>query len=97
MPPAETVNGGVYCTGDDCHKIRAKWQRPIAEVMPPKSSVEPVWMVEGFGSGKSSSGKNAPIHFGDVPQEQTSEESPQPAAKKSSKKSTTKRAKKGGR
>src|SRR5208282_334699 len=70
MPPAETVNGGVYCTGDDCHKIRAKWERPIAEVMPPKSCVEPVWTVEGFGRGKSSAGKNAPIHFGDVPQEQ---------------------------
>jgi TPP-dependent pyruvate/acetoin dehydrogenase alpha subunit len=97
MPPAETVNGGVYCTGDDCHKIRAKWERPIAEVMPPKSSVDPVWMVEGFGHGKSSSGKNAPIHFGDVPQEHEAEEPPAPAAKKSGKKPATKRAKKGRR
>jgi len=94
MPPAETVNGGVYCTGDDCHKIRAKWERPIAEVMPPKSSVEPVWMVEGFGRGKSSSGKIAPIHFGDVTQEEKPQE---PTAKKSSKKPAAKRAKKGGR
>jgi len=97
MPPAETVNGGVYCTGDDCHKIRAKWERPIAEVMPPKSSVEPVWMVEGFGSGKSSSSKNAPIHFGDVPQEHKAEKPQEPTAKKSSKKPAAKRAKKGGR
>jgi hypothetical protein len=64
---------GVYCTGDDCHKIRAKWERPIAEVTPPKSSVEAVWTVPGFGSGKGSGGKNAPIHFGDT----------QPAAEKS--------------
>jgi hypothetical protein len=66
MPPAELAETGVYCTGDDCHKIRAKWERPIAEVMPPKSSVKAVWTVPGFGSGKSSGGANAPIHFGDT-------------------------------
>jgi hypothetical protein len=67
MPPAELAETGVYCTGDDCHKIRAKWERPIAEVTPPKSCVEAVWTVPGFGSGKGSGGKNAPIHFGDTP------------------------------
>jgi len=97
MPPAETVNGGVYCTGDDCHKIRAKWERPIAEVMPPKSCVEPVWTVEGFGRGKSSAGKNAPIHFGDVPQEQEPLEPQGRTAKKSGKKPAAKSARKGGR
>jgi TPP-dependent pyruvate/acetoin dehydrogenase alpha subunit len=65
MPPAELAEAGVYCTGDDCHKIRAKWERPIAEVTPPKSSVTAVWTVPGFGSGKISGGANAPIHFGD--------------------------------
>jgi TPP-dependent pyruvate/acetoin dehydrogenase alpha subunit len=94
MPPEEIVHQGVYCTGDDCHKIRAKWERPIAEVMPPKSSVEPVWMVEGFGRGKSSAGKNAPIHFGDVPQEQKPQSLP---SKKPGKKPAAKTAKKGGR
>ena len=89
MPPEETVHGGVYCSGDDCHKVRPKWERPIAEVMPPKSSVEPVWAVEGFGRGKSPAGKNAPIHFGDVPQEQS--------AKRPGKKPAAKSAKKGGR
>ena len=39
---------------------------PVAEVTPPKSSVEPVWTVEGFGRGKTSSRENAPIHFGDT-------------------------------
>ena len=97
MPPEKIVHQGVYCTGDDCHKIRAKWERPIAEVMPPKSCVEPVWTVEGFGRGKSSTGKNAPIHFGDVPQEQKAREPQGWAAKKSSKKPAAKRAKKGGR
>jgi hypothetical protein len=57
---------GVYCTGDDCHKIRAKWERPIAEVTPPRSTVEAVWTVPGFGSGKGSGGASAPIHFGDT-------------------------------
>jgi TPP-dependent pyruvate/acetoin dehydrogenase alpha subunit len=97
MPPGETVHGGVYCSGDDCHKIRPKWKRPIAEVLPPKSSVEPVWKVEGFGPGKSSSGENAPIHFGDVPSEHKAQETPGRAAKKSDRKPATKSAKKGGR
>jgi len=97
MPPEETVHGGVYCSGDDCHKIRPKWERPIAEVMPPKSSVEPVWKVEGIGQGKSSSGKNAPIHFGDVQPEHKAQETKGRAAKKSDRKPATKSAKKGGR
>jgi pyruvate dehydrogenase E1 component alpha subunit/2-oxoisovalerate dehydrogenase E1 component alpha subunit len=97
MPPEETVHGGVYCGGDDCHKIRPKWERPIAEVMPPQSSVEPVWKVEGFGKGKSSSGKNAPIHFGDVQPEHKAQEPKGRAVKKSDRKPATKSAKKGGR
>jgi hypothetical protein len=66
MPPAEFADEGVYCTGDDCHRIAPKWERDKAEVMPPKSSIVPVWTVEGFGQGQGSSGKNAPIHFGDT-------------------------------
>ena len=67
MPPPELAAEGVYCTGDECHKIRPNWQRPIAEVTPPKSQVDPVWNIEGFGRGKSSSRNgNAPIHFGDT-------------------------------
>jgi pyruvate dehydrogenase E1 component alpha subunit/2-oxoisovalerate dehydrogenase E1 component alpha subunit len=82
MPPAEFAETGVYCTGDDCHKIRAKWERPISEVTPPKSSVEAVWTVAGFGSGKGSRGKNAPIHFGDTtPAAEQSASERKPAAK----------------
>lgn len=66
MPPAEFAMEGVYCTGDDCHKIAPKWERPLAEVRPPKSSVTAVWTVAGFGSGKASGGGSAPIHFGDT-------------------------------
>jgi TPP-dependent pyruvate/acetoin dehydrogenase alpha subunit len=66
MPPPEFAEGGVYCTGDDCHQIRAKWERPIAEATPPRSSVKAVWTVPGFGAGKGSGGSNAPIHFGDT-------------------------------
>ena len=74
MPPAEFAEQGVYCTGDDCHKIRAKWERPVAEVTPPKSSVPAVWTVEGFGSGKGSGGGSAPIHFGDTEKHEQKEE-----------------------
>jgi TPP-dependent pyruvate/acetoin dehydrogenase alpha subunit len=66
MPPPEFAEHGVYCTGDECHKIAPKWERPRAEVTPPKSSITAVWSVEGFGEGKGSGGKNAPIHFGDT-------------------------------
>ena len=66
MPPPEFAAQGVYCTGDDCHKIAPKWERSKAEVTPPKSSIAAVWSVEGFGEGKGSGGKNAPIHFGDT-------------------------------
>jgi pyruvate dehydrogenase E1 component alpha subunit/2-oxoisovalerate dehydrogenase E1 component alpha subunit len=97
MPPEETVHGGVYCSGDDCHKIRPKWERPIAEVMPPKSSVEPVWTVEGFGKGKSSGGKNAPIHFGDVQPQHNAQEPKRRTVTKSDKKPAAKSAKKGRR
>jgi TPP-dependent pyruvate/acetoin dehydrogenase alpha subunit len=80
MPPAEFAETGVYCRGDACHKIRPRWERPLAEVTPPKSSVEPVWTVEGFGRGKGSSGGMAPIHFGDTarPAEKVSGDGDQP-------------------
>jgi TPP-dependent pyruvate/acetoin dehydrogenase alpha subunit len=67
MPPPETAAQGVYCTGPECHNLQAKWERPVGELLPPKSCVEPVWVVQGFGHGSSSSGSTAPIHFGDVP------------------------------
>ena len=82
MPPAETASEGVYCTGDACHKIEANWQRPVAEVMPPKSHVEPVWTVKGFGSGKNASRENAPIHFGDTPAAENSKAEKVSAARK---------------
>src|SRR5260370_23423729 len=66
MPPAEFAAEGVYCTGDDCHKIQPKWERDKREVMPPKSSVSAVWTVEGFGAGKGSNCGIAPIHFCDT-------------------------------
>ncbi|HXR33987.1 MAG TPA: thiamine pyrophosphate-dependent dehydrogenase E1 component subunit alpha [Candidatus Dormibacteraeota bacterium] len=97
MPPQETVHGGVYCSGDDCHKIRPKWERPIAEVMPPRSSVVPVWTVEGFGQGKSSADKHAPIHFGDVRPEREKQAPKGRTVQKSDKKPAAKSAKKGGR
>ena len=66
MPPPELAAEGVYCTGPECHDLQPKWERPIDELLPPKSCVEPVWTVEGFGHGKGSTGRDAPIHFGDT-------------------------------
>jgi len=99
MPPPELAEKGVYCTGDDCHKIRPRWERAIAEVTPPKSSVEPVWSVPGFGRGAGSKGGVAAIHFGDTAavsdaanREAASEKSASQApAKKSSKKSAARK------
>lgn len=79
LPPAEFAEHGVYCTGDDCHKIRAKWERPVSEVTPPKSSVPAVWTVEGFGAGKGSGGGSAPIHFGDTEGHEGREEASVPS------------------
>jgi pyruvate dehydrogenase E1 component alpha subunit/2-oxoisovalerate dehydrogenase E1 component alpha subunit len=67
MPPPELASEGVYCTGPACHDLQPRWERPIDELLPPKSSVEPVWTVEGFGHGKGSTGGDAPIHFGEAP------------------------------
>jgi TPP-dependent pyruvate/acetoin dehydrogenase alpha subunit len=92
MPPPELAEKGVYCTGDECHKIAAKWERPLAEVTPPKSSVEPVWMVEGYGKGKGAGGANAPIHFGDTPEDKVTDES-KPASRAMPKTSVKKLAK----
>ncbi len=95
MPPAEFAEHGVYCTGDDCHKVRAKWERPIAEVTPPRSSVPAVWTVEGFGAGKGSGGGSAPIHFGDTEKHEHKEEAAVSSnGAKSSAKAAAKSAKK---
>ena len=48
MPPAETVEEGVYCEG--CHTIEAEWKRPKSEVTPPQSSIEAAWKVNSFGA-----------------------------------------------
>jgi TPP-dependent pyruvate/acetoin dehydrogenase alpha subunit len=66
MPPPEFASEGVYCSGPECHDLQPQWERPIDELLPPKSCVEPVWNIEGFGYGKGSTGGNAPIHFGDT-------------------------------
>ncbi|MGH9774897.1 MAG: thiamine pyrophosphate-dependent dehydrogenase E1 component subunit alpha [Candidatus Acidiferrales bacterium] len=50
LPPPELAEQGVYCEG--CHTIEARWERPVEEVTPPKSSVKAHWEVDGFGSLK---------------------------------------------
>ena len=44
LPPPELAEEGVYCDG--CHKIEADWKRAKAEVMPPKSSIDPTWRLK---------------------------------------------------
>jgi TPP-dependent pyruvate/acetoin dehydrogenase alpha subunit len=97
LPPPELASEGVYCTGDDCHKIRPKWERPINELLPPKSCAQPVWNVEGFGSGALSSGGDAPIHFGDVPAIAKKPSAPANPSVKAAAKSLKKPARKGAR
>lgn len=48
MPPPELAEQGVYCDG--CHTVEADWRRPKQELLPPASSVEPVWKVTDFGA-----------------------------------------------
>jgi TPP-dependent pyruvate/acetoin dehydrogenase alpha subunit len=92
MPPAEFAAEGVYCTGDDCHKIRPKWERDKSEVMPPKSSVEPVWTIQGFGAGKAWTGGTAPIHFGDTAAAQEKAENEEKLAPKAPAKTVSKKS-----
>src|SRR5246500_3704387 len=91
MPPLELAETGVYCTGDACHKIQPKWERDKREVMPPKSGVQAVWTVEGFGAGNSPSGGIAPIHFGDTPAAGEKSDNEEKLAPKSSQKTITKK------
>ncbi len=48
FPPAELAEEGVYCDG--CHNPKPKWQRPIEEVTPPRSSAKPAWLVQDYGA-----------------------------------------------
>jgi TPP-dependent pyruvate/acetoin dehydrogenase alpha subunit len=65
LPPPELAAQGVYCEG--CHAPKPKWERPIAEVTPPRCSVEAVWQVEGFGRGKDVGVATTPLHFEAAP------------------------------
>jgi pyruvate dehydrogenase E1 component alpha subunit/2-oxoisovalerate dehydrogenase E1 component alpha subunit len=53
FPPPELAGQGVYCDG--CHEIKARWERPIKDVMLPKASVKPTWTVQDFGGMDESS------------------------------------------
>jgi hypothetical protein len=102
MPPPELAEQGVYCSGPECHNLQPKWERSVDELFPPKSCVDPVWIVEGFGRGGTSGGGSAPIHFGDVPAFAEKPASPakpptKPTVKLATKPVPEKSAKKGGR
>jgi len=103
MPPPELASEGVYCTGPECHNLQPKWERPVDELLPPKSCVKPVWTVAGFGSGTASSGGTAPIHFGDVAAANAekpsalTKRSGKPAARLAKKPASKKSSRKGGR
>jgi len=48
FPPPEIAEESVYCEGP--LPISPQWQRPIAEVQPPRSSVKAEWQVADFGA-----------------------------------------------
>ncbi|HEY0703041.1 MAG TPA: thiamine pyrophosphate-dependent dehydrogenase E1 component subunit alpha [Candidatus Acidoferrales bacterium] len=48
LPPPEFAEVGVYCDAA-CHQIEAQWQRSKADVMPPKSSINPAWKMQDLG------------------------------------------------
>ncbi len=83
LPPPELAAQGVYCEG--CHNPQPKWERPIEEVMPPKSSVAATWRVDTFGAA------NEPMAF--VPANSTdSGNGARPLVKKAAAKPPTKKA-----
>jgi TPP-dependent pyruvate/acetoin dehydrogenase alpha subunit len=47
FPPPELAESAIYCDGP--LPIEPQWQRPIAEVTPPRSSAKPEWSVQGHG------------------------------------------------
>ena len=48
FPPPELAEQGVYCEGPLC--LEPRWERPIAEVIPPACSVQAAWKVSDPGS-----------------------------------------------
>jgi hypothetical protein len=48
FPPPELAEQDVYCDGP--LPIEPRWERPIEEVMPPKSSVKPEWTADPLSS-----------------------------------------------
>jgi hypothetical protein len=57
FPPPELAEQGVYCDG--CHEIAAVWKRPKDELMPPKSSVDPVWKLGATGNVEQGEARGA--------------------------------------
>ncbi len=61
LPPADTVEKGVYCSGPECHDLQPIWERPLEEVTPPRCGTSNAWPVIGekplFGAAEE------PIRF----------------------------------
>jgi len=47
FPPPELAESAIYCEGP--LPIEPQWQRPVAQVTPPRSSVKPKWREAGRG------------------------------------------------
>ncbi|MBZ5538946.1 MAG: thiamine pyrophosphate-dependent dehydrogenase E1 component subunit alpha [Acidobacteriia bacterium] len=95
LPPPELAAEGVYCEG--CHTPKPKWERPIAEVTPPRCSVEAVWQVEGFGRGKDVGVATTPLHFESAPAEKPGKPAAAAAASRPARKPAKAAAAKGKR
>jgi pyruvate dehydrogenase E1 component alpha subunit/2-oxoisovalerate dehydrogenase E1 component alpha subunit len=62
QPPPEFAEQGVYCDG--CHTIEAQWVRSKKEVMPPQSSVAPVWNVPQTGQALAAAAQDLAAETG---------------------------------
>ena len=56
FPPPELADTAIYHEGP--LPIEPQWQRPVAEVRPPRSSVKSEWRVSGNGEIKTSDGNS---------------------------------------
>ena len=87
-PPPDLAAQGVYCEG--CHTIEARWERPVSEVTPPKSSTKSAWPAAGYNAEYGAA--KEPIQFVPARADAGGNGAKPPAAKSAAKKPAAKAA-----
>ncbi|HKM88973.1 MAG TPA: thiamine pyrophosphate-dependent enzyme [Candidatus Acidoferrales bacterium] len=72
FPPPELAESAIYCEGPLL--VEPQWERPVAEVTPPRSSVKPEWRKAGRGEFQPDAVEGA----GAVPRSGTAPAAPSP-------------------